>query len=161
MNKKGAIEFSMTTIMVVIIGVAVLALGLTWIRGTFQQVGGITDEAFEQARAQISTRATADNPLVVSNSNLKLKKGEEIVLAVGYLNAVSPPAAIQATLDVSGILKSETIEDVAEKTIQSGEVWEWKVLIKAKNDADGSEVGEIGITVNNVKKAVPISIIYI
>ena len=49
MNKRGAIEFSMTTIMVVIIGVAVLALGLTWIRGTFEQVGIITEEALENA----------------------------------------------------------------------------------------------------------------
>ena len=49
MDKKGAIEFSMTTIMVIIIGVAVLALGLTWIRGTFDQVGTITESALENA----------------------------------------------------------------------------------------------------------------
>ncbi|MBU2639715.1 MAG: hypothetical protein KKG75_03340 [Nanoarchaeota archaeon] len=160
MDKKGAIEFSMTTIMVVIIGVAVLALGLTWIRGTFSQVGGITDEAFEQARAQISTRATADNPLVVSNSNIKLKQGEQIVLAVGYLNSVSPPAAIQATLDVTGIVNSDITKDTGSKTIQSGEVWDWRVILKAKTTASGSEVGEIKVTVGGVAKAVPISIIY-
>lgn len=49
MNKKGAIEFSMTTIMVIIIGVAVLALGLTWIRGTFTQVGTLTETSLENA----------------------------------------------------------------------------------------------------------------
>jgi len=49
MDKKGAIEFSMTTIMVIIIGVAVLALGLTWIRGTFTQVGTITESALANA----------------------------------------------------------------------------------------------------------------
>ncbi|MAG52670.1 MAG: hypothetical protein CMH62_01770 [Nanoarchaeota archaeon] len=49
MDKKGAIEFSMTTIMVIIIGVAVLALGLTWVRGTFTQVGTITESALANA----------------------------------------------------------------------------------------------------------------
>jgi len=49
MNKKAAIEFSMTTIMVIIIGVAVLALGLTWVRGTFTQVGQLTEVSLENA----------------------------------------------------------------------------------------------------------------
>ena len=54
MNKKGAIEFSMTTIMVVIIGVAVLALGLAWIQGTFRGVGTLTDESIASAETVIS-----------------------------------------------------------------------------------------------------------
>ena len=53
MQKKGAIEFSMTTIMVVIIGVAVLALGLAWIRGTFQQVGVLTEQSLDAAETVV------------------------------------------------------------------------------------------------------------
>src|SRR3989344_6348069 len=49
MQKKGAIEFSMTTIMVVIIGVAVLALGLAWVRGTFKQIDELTKTSLENA----------------------------------------------------------------------------------------------------------------
>jgi len=49
MQKKGAIEFSMTTIMVVIIGVAVLALGLAWVRGTFKQIDELTESSLENA----------------------------------------------------------------------------------------------------------------
>ena len=49
MQKKGAIEFSMTTIMVVIIGVAVLALGLAWVRGTFKQIDELTKSSLENA----------------------------------------------------------------------------------------------------------------
>ena len=160
MQKKGAIEFSMTTIMVIIIGVDVLALGLAWIQGTFKDIGDITDEAFEQARAQISARATTDNPLVVSNSNLRLNKGEETVLAVGYLNSVSPPGQIQASLDVTTITQSDITKDTDSKTIQPGKVWEWKIIVKAKDTATGSEVGEIVVTVDGIKKAIPISIIY-
>ena len=54
MDKKGAIEFSMTTIMVIIIGVAVLALGLTWIRGTFSSVNILTEEALAGAETIVS-----------------------------------------------------------------------------------------------------------
>jgi len=54
MDKKGAIEFSMTTIMVIIIGVAVLALSLTWIRGTFSNVNTLTEEALAGAETIVS-----------------------------------------------------------------------------------------------------------
>ncbi|MBI2105714.1 hypothetical protein HYT56_02645 [Candidatus Woesearchaeota archaeon] len=49
MQKKGAIEFSMTTIMVIIIGVAVLALGLAWVRGTFKSVSTLTESSLDNA----------------------------------------------------------------------------------------------------------------
>ena len=32
-SKKGAIELSMTTIIVIVIGITLLTLGLTWVRG--------------------------------------------------------------------------------------------------------------------------------
>ena len=49
MIKRGAIEFSMTTIIVIIIGVALLALGLIWISGTFSKLDTITESALENA----------------------------------------------------------------------------------------------------------------
>lgn len=77
MDKKGAIEFSMTTIMVIIIGVAVLALGLAWIRGTFTQVSTITEEALANA--------------------------ETILGEVGFTGRISAPATI--ILDAGGDAK--------------------------------------------------------
>ena len=49
MIKRGAIEFSMTTIIVIIIGVALLALGLVWISGTFSKLDTITESSLENA----------------------------------------------------------------------------------------------------------------
>ena len=76
MNKKGAIEFSMTTIMVVIIGVAVLALGLAWIRGTFEQVGTITEGSLEAAETIVgevafSGKASAPATIVMKSKDAK------------------------------------------------------------------------------------------
>ncbi|MBS3151309.1 hypothetical protein J4443_02955 [Candidatus Woesearchaeota archaeon] len=73
MQKKGAIEFSMTTIMVVIIGVAVLALGLAWIRGTFQQVGVLTEQSLDAA--------------------------ETVVGEIGFTGKISAPATITMDRD--------------------------------------------------------------
>ena len=72
MNKKGAIEFSMTTIMVVIIGVTVLALGLTWIRGTFEQVGGITEGSLEAAETVVGEVAFSGKVSAPASINMKV-----------------------------------------------------------------------------------------
>src|SRR3989344_7597460 len=76
MDKKGAIEFSMTTIMVIIIGVAVLALGLAWIRSSFSQVGTITEEALENAETifgevGFTGRIGAPSTIVMGTSDAK------------------------------------------------------------------------------------------
>ena len=48
-SKKGAIELSMTTIIVIIMGITLLSLGLIWIRGTFSEITGLSKGAFEKA----------------------------------------------------------------------------------------------------------------
>jgi hypothetical protein len=46
-SKKGAIELSMTTIIIVVIGITLLTLGLRWIYGVF---GGLTEQTQELER---------------------------------------------------------------------------------------------------------------
>ena len=82
MDKKGAIEFSMTTIMVVIIGVAVLALGLAWIRGTFSQVGDITEGSLEAAEVivgEVAFSGKISAPAVINMGGTDVKKFRTLV----------------------------------------------------------------------------------
>ena len=53
-GKRGAIELSMTTIIVIIIGITLLSLGLIWVRGTFKNVTDLSEQSFEQAEGAIS-----------------------------------------------------------------------------------------------------------
>ena len=71
MQKKGAIEFSMTTIMVVIIGVAVLALGLAWIRGTFTQVTQLTESSLDNAETILGEIAFTGKISAPATINMK------------------------------------------------------------------------------------------
>ena len=49
MNKKGALELSMNTIIIIVIGVVLLSLGLIFVRGLFGQVESLSKSAFETA----------------------------------------------------------------------------------------------------------------
>ena len=52
-QKKGAIELSMTTIIVIILGITLLSLGLIWVKGTFGDITRLSRSAFEQADGDI------------------------------------------------------------------------------------------------------------
>lgn len=53
MGKKGAIELSMNTIVVVVIGITLLVLGLVFVRGIFQRLGIIGTKAFEAGEQEL------------------------------------------------------------------------------------------------------------
>ena len=48
-NKKGAIELSMTTIIVIVMGVTLLILGITFVRTIFTKIQNISETTFDQA----------------------------------------------------------------------------------------------------------------
>lgn len=162
MDKKGAIEFSMTTIMVIIIGVAVLALGLTWVRGTFDSVGDITDAAFESAKSELGQDLTREDPLGISPSTISLRPGESTTVAVGFLNGISPPTTISnAVISVNNLGSAITsVVDNSGKTINSGEIFDWRVVIQAGDTAvvGNTVVASVKITSGQITKEKPLVI---
>lgn len=75
-SKKGAVELSMTTIIVIVIGVALLSLGLVWIRGTFKKVTGLTEGAFERGEAEIGEIfGESDDPVALIPRNTEVAQG--------------------------------------------------------------------------------------
>lgn len=76
MNKKGAVELSMTTIIIIVIGITILSLGLVWIRSVFSDVGELTSGAFEQGQTQINEIFSGTNqPVALSPSETTISQG--------------------------------------------------------------------------------------
>ena len=76
MTKKGAIELSMTTIIVVVIGITLLSLGLMWVNNLFNQLGTSTDDAFRVSSEAMSDAMSPDDKFFVAGSTLKVKSGD-------------------------------------------------------------------------------------
>jgi len=76
MQKKGAIELSMSTIIVVIIGVVLLILGLTFVRGIFTKTDVLTGGAFEEAETAMKNIGTPTEELTVAPLKMALAQGE-------------------------------------------------------------------------------------
>ena len=86
LDKKGAVELSMTTIIIIVIGITILSLGLVWIRSVFTDVGSLTEGAFDQADAQISDLfSDSEDPVALSPSETRMEQ-DDITTATLTIN---------------------------------------------------------------------------
>jgi|SRR3989344_1195080 len=99
-NKKGAIEMSMTTIIVIIIGVVLLSLGLAFVQQIFSKAKKISIETFERAEGQIKDFNQIKSELTITSDNLEIEKGSARVISVILANLGSAAASASATVSV-------------------------------------------------------------
>ena len=128
MQKKCVIEFSMTTIIVVIICVIILAIAIPWLTGTLRQAGELTDVAFDKAVESLRGDPTPDDPIMLSQDSFTLKRGERAALAVRFLNAESSGSFTLNFYEGQTISGLFSYDDTT-KTINSGDTFDWKVVV--------------------------------
>ena len=101
-NKKGAIEMSMTTIIVIVLGVTLLILGLAFVRNIFLKTGGMSDEIFTQAQSQLGQLERVDKFLTVAPGRFDLKQNEFKGVKVVVLNQGEEIINVRAVTNVVG-----------------------------------------------------------
>ncbi|MEK6812734.1 MAG: hypothetical protein AABX86_01310 [Nanoarchaeota archaeon] len=89
MEKRGALDLSMNTIVVIVIGITILTLGLRWVYGIFGDI--------EQTRGQISSAmdeqirelfGESDEPLNLITASKTIEQGESFDLGIGIKNTL-------------------------------------------------------------------------
>lgn len=118
MNKKGAVELSMTTIIVIVIGVVLLSLGLMWVRGVFTKISGLTTQAFIQADQEIREKMGGDAKFYVSGQTFDIKPGEKLTINVGIQN-FGETGDFKLTVTSAGGTGTGTITFITPSTAQS------------------------------------------
>ncbi|MBS3172206.1 hypothetical protein J4438_01320 [Candidatus Woesearchaeota archaeon] len=127
-SKKGAIELSMTAIIVIVLGITLLTLGLVWVRGIFENLEGLSGKAFDNANTAISEVGQADKPLTIKPSeiNLKPKENNAIGIVVANLENQGPiTVTLRANSEDSNLLcgfpkGDKLVSSVGPTTIESG-----------------------------------------
>ena len=86
-SKKGAIEMSMTTIIVIVLGVTLLILGLVFIRNIFSKTSGLAEEAFGSAEKEIQQRLGATDEMYISGGlRWELEPGKSAARLIAIQN---------------------------------------------------------------------------
>ncbi|MBU4502180.1 MAG: hypothetical protein KKA79_06290 [Nanoarchaeota archaeon] len=74
-NKKGAMELSINTIVIVVIGITLLVLGLVFVRGIFEKLGGLGEGAFQKAEQELKQIQAGDTKINFP-ATIPVKKGK-------------------------------------------------------------------------------------
>ena len=101
-NKKGAIELSMTTIIIVIIGVTLLTLGLRWIFGLFQGIEEQRRQLVEATNEQIRDQfGDSSDPINLLTTSFQVKQKGFYDLGVGIKNTYPETHKFQYTIGLT------------------------------------------------------------
>ncbi len=98
-SRKGAMELSMNTIVVVVIGITLLVLGLVFVRGIFTRLGGLGGSAFQKAEQELQQIQSGETKINFPQ-NVEVKKGGSAVEELRVCNT-------DGTLEASSDLKLE------------------------------------------------------
>jgi hypothetical protein len=138
-SKKGAIEMSMQTIIVVVIGVTLLTLGLRFVYTTF---GNLTDQgqtATDLSQKQLSELyGESDNPIFLPRDSISVKKGDTEVIDLIIKNTENEN--IKAGVKVVGV--SSTSEDNVANTEK------WFLFSKLKSELKPGNGKTFKLTIN-------------
>ncbi|MBS3150503.1 hypothetical protein J4425_01710 [Candidatus Woesearchaeota archaeon] len=139
MNKKGALELSMNTIIIIVIGVVLLSLGLMFVRGIFGNVEDLANNAFEDAENAINQIATHDQKLTVP-SQLSVKQGDSTVSHIWVVN--EDPVQQIFTISVSASNENDAGPKIRisipsnQATLDTGEEVGFAVGVEVANNLD-------------------------
>ncbi|MBI2671963.1 hypothetical protein HYX16_03445 [Candidatus Woesearchaeota archaeon] len=151
-NKKGAIELSMTTIIVIIIGITLLSLGLFWVRGTFRNIVGLSEEAFSQAEGAISDIfEEVDSPVFISPPSIEIEQGSSRTVSLKITNFEDKELNTKAKVESSDKLVECSFADTLKAEskpyiLKSGQQVEIKLLVRERNGALGTKVCNVEVS---------------
>ena len=75
-SKRGAIELSMTTIIVVVLGVMLLGLGIAWITGLIGQIEDLTQQSFAKAQQTIQEDMPSGDEFYIAGYSFNAEAGK-------------------------------------------------------------------------------------
>ncbi len=142
-NKKAAIEMSITTIIVIVMGVTLLTLGLTWIRGLFGKISTITEGTFTQAQIEIEKLSQGTDPFTYP-SIIEVKQGKSSAVKVYVYNDGNLGSGVKSfTLTLTRSQDTKTSLDqvqakiISPKTVEldEGNQATFTIQVVARNDA--------------------------
>ncbi len=150
MKKKGALELSITTIIVIVIGITLLSLGLIFVRSIFTNISGLAKESFEQADAEIGKLSEVDSFLTISPSKIDVEKGSSRDVKVIIANFEAVPITVKAKVistdpKIRCLFADTKGSSSKEYTITSGETRKLILVAEEKGGALGFEYCNVEI----------------
>jgi hypothetical protein len=160
-SKKGALELSMNTIIIIVIGITLLILGLTFVTGTFAKLKKMVDDWLVPPPTVNPSSLTKS--LTLSPESTSMKKGEDKTVHI-YLKNMGDAEAKNVKTTVKSRSPNDVdceLYDTDAYNIKSGDTVDLKVLVQSqKTGATGNKFCDITVTGlgDNVKDALLVQV---
>jgi hypothetical protein len=112
-EKKGAVELSISTIVIVVLGMSMLILGVVLVKNIFSGSTNAVDQLNDQTINEINKLFGEDKKIVIypSTGKVTVRQGKEEGFAVGISNKLTGSAAANAKFSYKVIPVSNILED--------------------------------------------------
>jgi len=91
MQKRGALELSVNTIVVIVIGVTILVLGLTFVNRIFGGVDETGTSALDRIRAELDSIGSVNQLISLSPKNIEVEQSKSGSTRITIANLESQP----------------------------------------------------------------------
>ena len=145
--KRGAIELSVTTIVVVVIGITLLSLGLLFVRDTFKSIGDLKTKAFDNANTELN-KISHNEEITLNPEEFDLEKKDYRIVELYIANLenepatftikVIPPSGLDAAIAQTG---EERAKEYTYGEVGIGEEMKVQIIIMATSKAILGPVG--------------------
>jgi len=113
MKKRGAIELSMNTIIIVVIGITLLTLGLKFVYDTFQGISEKQAKVESLTDKQLAEMFTSsEDAITLPREVVKIKQGSSEYIDVVLRNIGGREATIKYSVEVDAMPEGVTEDDV-------------------------------------------------
>ncbi len=145
-QKKGALELSMNTIVIVVIGVTLLVLGLAFVSGVFDKLTVLSDDSFDKANERLNQLGGDYESLITlapNNFDIEKESSKSKGLYIVISNLGSTPldplnVQLEVPQDSSNDITCKFSDGATTKVVRSlgsGENERLDVLVSAKSAA--------------------------
>ncbi len=141
MQKKGALELSISTIVVVVIGVTLLTLGLVFVKGIFGKLNDLSGDIFDKAGTELGSITIESKFSAPSSVEVKQGKQTSFKVMVGHDGTLSGAQTFTLDIAPSGTNPLPTdkvrVEIISEESVslQEGQQATFIVGVAATADA--------------------------
>jgi len=146
-RKKGSLELSINSIVIVILAIVMLGLGMTFMRGLFKQIKTKVSEAVDAN--ELTNPPTADNPLTVAPAEISLRQTENGKVILAFLNVItSRPTSYCKLVTVAsstGATDPAVVFSLQELLMEKDQINTWTVALTS------TETTPVGVNLYTAK----------
>lgn len=136
MNKRGAIELSMNTIVVVVIAIVLLSLGLVFVRKIMGEVTETSGTAFDAADKAIQELMGGDQQFFIQSTTKEIGVGKTETINAGIQNFLGKNMKFKIEVSsADGESDVSWINAVSSRTVLAGGKGGFPIVINVPNTA--------------------------